>query len=41
MDPRQRAIARQRQLRGVPPQRIFASKRDVPPPPRRVQRRQW
>jgi serine/threonine protein kinase len=41
MDPRQRAIARQRQLRGVPPQRIFASKRDVLPPPRRVQRRQW
>jgi serine/threonine protein kinase len=41
IDPRQRAIARQRQLRGVPQQRIFASQRDMPPPPRRVSRRQW
>ncbi len=28
---RQRAIARQRQLRGVPQQRIYASQRDTPP----------
>lgn len=41
MDPLQRAIARQRELRGVPPQRIFASQRDMPPPPRHVTRRQW
>jgi serine/threonine protein kinase len=40
-DPWQRAIARQRQLRGVPQQRLFASGRDTPPPPRRVSRRQW
>jgi serine/threonine protein kinase len=38
IDPRQRAIARQRQLRGVPKQRIFASQGDVSPPPRRVPR---
>ena len=41
IDPQQRAIARQRQLRGVPQQRIFASQRDVPSPPRRVRRRLW
>ena len=42
IDPRQqRAIARQRRLRGVPQERIFASQRDIPPPPRRVSRRQW
>ncbi len=41
IDNRQRAIARQRQLRGVPQQRIFASQRDVPSPPRRVRRRLW
>jgi serine/threonine protein kinase len=42
IDPRQqRAIARQRRLRGVPQQRIFASQRDMPPPPRRVSRPQW
>jgi serine/threonine protein kinase len=40
-DPRQRAIARQRQLRGVPQHRIFASQRNIPPPPRHVSSRQW
>jgi serine/threonine protein kinase len=40
-DPRQRALARQRRLRGVPQQRIFASQCDMPPPPRRVSRLQW
>ena len=40
-DPRQRALARERRLRGVPQQRIFASQRDMPPPPRRVSRPQW
>jgi serine/threonine protein kinase len=40
-DPRQRALARERRLRGVPQQRIFASQRDMPPPSRRVSRPQW
>jgi eukaryotic-like serine/threonine-protein kinase len=30
-DPRQRALARERRLRGVPPQPLFASGRDTPP----------
>jgi serine/threonine protein kinase len=41
IDPRQRAIARQRRLRGVPQQHIFASQSDIPPSPRRVSRLQW
>jgi serine/threonine protein kinase len=42
IDPRQqRAIARQRRLRGVPQQRLFASQSDIPPSPRRVSRLQW
>jgi eukaryotic-like serine/threonine-protein kinase len=39
-DPRQRALARERRLRGLPPQPLFASGRDTPPA-RDLSRRQW